>query len=151
MPAGDEQGDGVKKAVEPALVDKLTDKPDAEPSKRPLFPPSKNPEAGDAAAMVRERCPQQLGLCRPPCTAGLLSCALPHWVQCSPPPLSLCLLSLSPLSPLLPAFSPPAQSKEDIELKERLELAVERLKDADPQVQRLALELLRKEIRESTR
>ena len=42
-------------------------------------------------------------------------------------------------------------SKEDAELKERLELAVERLKDPQLEVRRLALELLRKEIRESTR
>ena len=42
-------------------------------------------------------------------------------------------------------------SAEDAELKERLELAVERLKDPQLEVQRLALELLRKEIRESTR
>jgi hypothetical protein len=47
--------------------------------------------------------------------------------------------------------SPVAQSAEDRELKERLTLAVERLRDTDPEVQRLALELLRKEVRESTR
>ena len=43
------------------------------------------------------------------------------------------------------------ESQEDKDLKERLELSVERLKDPDMGVKRLALELLRKEIRESTR
>jgi hypothetical protein len=43
------------------------------------------------------------------------------------------------------------ESQEDKDLKERLELSVERLKDANLEVKRLALELLRKEIRESTR
>ena len=42
-------------------------------------------------------------------------------------------------------------STEDIELMEKLELAVERLADPNMEVRRLALELLRKEIRESTR
>ncbi len=44
-----------------------------------------------------------------------------------------------------------AQSAEDKELKERLDLSVERLRDENPEVQALALELLRKDIRESTR
>ncbi len=48
-----------------------------------------------------------------------------------------------------PPFLP--QSPEDRALKERLELSVERLRESDPDVQRLALELLRKDIRESTR
>ena len=39
---------------------------------------------------------------------------------------------------------------EDRELKERLELAVERLRDAQPEIVRNALELLRKELREAT-
>ncbi len=58
-----------------------------------------------------------------------------------------------PLSPFaLFGFPPPAaQSAEDRALKERLELSVERLKDENPEVQKLALELLRKDIRESTR
>ena len=42
-------------------------------------------------------------------------------------------------------------SQEDKDLQERLDLAVERLSDASLEVRRLALELLRKEIRESTR
>jgi hypothetical protein len=44
-----------------------------------------------------------------------------------------------------------AQTQEDRELKERLELAVDRLKDPNAEVQKLAMELLKKEIRESTR
>ncbi len=46
---------------------------------------------------------------------------------------------------------PTAQSAEDRALKERLELSVERLKDENTEVQKLALEMLRKDIRESTR
>ena len=42
-------------------------------------------------------------------------------------------------------------SQEDKDLQEKLDLAVERLEDASMEVRRLALELLRKEIRESTR
>jgi hypothetical protein len=42
-------------------------------------------------------------------------------------------------------------SQEDAELKERLELAVERLKDPVLEIRRLALELLRREIRSATR
>lgn len=41
-------------------------------------------------------------------------------------------------------------NKEDRELKERLELAVERLREPNPELQRAAMELLRKEIREAT-
>ena len=43
------------------------------------------------------------------------------------------------------------ESQEDKELQEKLDLAVERLSDPSMEVRRLALELLRKEIRESTR
>jgi hypothetical protein len=43
------------------------------------------------------------------------------------------------------------QSAEDRELQERLELAVERLKDTSTEVQLLALELLRSEVRGATR
>ncbi|RYG45753.1 hypothetical protein EON67_10280 [archaeon] len=43
------------------------------------------------------------------------------------------------------------QAPEDRALLERLELAVERISDADPAVVKTALELMRKEIRESTR
>ena len=42
------------------------------------------------------------------------------------------------------------QTTEDRELKERLDLAVERMKDVEPELVRAALELLRKELREST-
>jgi hypothetical protein len=44
-----------------------------------------------------------------------------------------------------------SESAEDRELQEKLDLAVERLQDPNMEVRRLALELLRKEIRESTR
>ena len=43
-----------------------------------------------------------------------------------------------------------AQSAEDRELNDRLNLAVERLEDIEPELVRAALELLRKELREST-
>ena len=43
-----------------------------------------------------------------------------------------------------------AQSAEDRELKERLLLAVERLRDPVPELVKAALELLRKELREAT-
>jgi hypothetical protein len=43
------------------------------------------------------------------------------------------------------------ETAEDRELKERLELAVERLKDSNSEIVRAALEVLRKDIRESTR
>lgn len=42
-------------------------------------------------------------------------------------------------------------SAEDEELKARLELAVERLKDPSSDVQRLALELIGRELKSSTR
>ena len=44
-----------------------------------------------------------------------------------------------------------SQSAEDRELSERLDLAVERLRDTNADVQRLALELLRTEVRGATR
>lgn len=47
--------------------------------------------------------------------------------------------------------SPPPQTQEDRDLKERLDLAVERTSDILPEIQRNAIEVLRKEIRESTR
>lgn len=43
------------------------------------------------------------------------------------------------------------QTQEDRDLMERLDLAVERSSDANPEIQRMAIEVLRKEIRESTR
>ncbi len=43
------------------------------------------------------------------------------------------------------------QTQEDRDLKERLDLAVERTSDILPEIQRNAIEVLRKEIRESTR
>ena len=43
------------------------------------------------------------------------------------------------------------QSAEDRELSERLDLAVDRLRDTSEDVQRLALELLRTEVRGATR
>lgn len=52
--------------------------------------------------------------------------------------------------PCLPPFAH-LQSAEDKELSERLDLAVERLRDTNPDVQRLALELLRSEVRGATR
>ena len=42
-------------------------------------------------------------------------------------------------------------SSEDIALRDRLELAVERLKDPSEGIQKNALELIGKELRESTR
>lgn len=45
----------------------------------------------------------------------------------------------------------PELSAEDRELSERLDLSVERLRDTSPDVQRLALELLRSEVRGATR
>ena len=45
----------------------------------------------------------------------------------------------------------PELSAEDRELSERLDLSVERLRDTSSDVQRLALELLRSEVRGATR
>jgi hypothetical protein len=59
--------------------------------------------------------------------------------------------SLAPSPHPFPSHLSTAQSAEDKELKERLDLSVERLRDENPEVQKLALELLRKDIRESTR
>jgi hypothetical protein len=66
------------------------------------------------------------------------------------PPLTapLAHLPLSPLPAPLPA--PHAQTPEDRELKERLELAVTRLRDPQREIVAAALELLRKELREAT-
>ena len=66
-----------------------------------------------------------------------------------PPPLSRASSS-SARAPTFPG--PSTQSQEDRELKERLELAVERLGEdgADVEIVRMALEVLRKEIREAT-
>jgi hypothetical protein len=120
----------------------------------PQFPPGPNPE-------LKDKDDSADGLVRTRFACGV-AWGKPHAEQRTrraPPASADCAQDTHPrfffphehpLSPLLlPARA--AQTQEDRELKERLELAVDRLKDPNAEVQKLAMELLKKEIRESTR
>lgn len=99
---------------------------------------------------MRGWCVRSHALCR--CFCLFVSAARQLPVQLDLARLGNALLELAcTRGNVLSTGSIALQTQEDRDLKERLELAVERCKDPSPEIQRMAIEILRKEIRESTR